>query len=129
MLNLAMNVSRKEFDRIVMRSIRRIPEEIRDHLDNILVSVQKRPSPELLEELGIPTDETLFGIFQGTPLAERSVMEPPLFPDTIFLFQEPLVEACESIAELEEEIEITVVHELAHFLGFSEEELAELGYS
>jgi len=124
-----MNVSHKEFDRIVMRAIRRIPEEIRDHLENILVSVQKRPSPELLEELGIPADETLFGVFQGTPLVERSVTEPPLFPDTIFLFQEPLLDACESIEELEEEIEITVVHELAHFLGFSEEDLAELGYS
>ena len=124
-----MNVSHKEFDRIVMRAIRRIPEEIRDHLDNILVSVQKRPSPELLEELGMPADETLFGVFQGTPLVERSVTEPPLFPDTIFLFQEPLLDACESIEELEEEIEITVVHELAHFLGFSEEDLAELGYS
>jgi len=124
-----MNVSHKEFDRIVMRAIRRIPEEIRDHLENILVSVQKRPSPELLEELGIPADETLFGVFQGTPLVERSVTEPPLFPDTIFLFQEPLLDACESIEELEEEIEITVVHELAHFLGFSEEDLADLGYS
>ena len=124
-----MNISRKEFDRIVMRAIRRIPEEIRDHLDNILVSVQKRPSRELLEELGIPDDETLFGVFQGTPLAERSVTEPPLFPDAIFLFQEPLLAACESIEELEEEIEITVVHELAHFLGFSEEDLVELGYS
>lgn len=124
-----MNVSRKEFDRIVKRAIRRIPAEIRNHLDNILVSVQKRPSPELLEELGIPADETLFGVYQGTPLVERSVTEPPLFPDTIYLFQEPLLDACASIEELEEEIEITVVHELAHFLGFSEEDLAELGYS
>jgi len=123
-----MNISRKEFDRIVQRAIDRIPAEIRDRLDNILISVRKRPSPELLEELEIPADETLFGVFQGTPLMERSVMEPPLFPDTIFLFQEPLFEACASIAELEEEIEITVVHELAHFLGFSEEDLAELGY-
>ncbi|RJQ50254.1 MAG: metallopeptidase family protein [Desulfobacteraceae bacterium] len=124
-----MNVSRKEFDRIVMRAIRRIPEEIRNHLDNLLISVQKRPSPELLEEMGIPADETLFGVFQGTPLVERSVMDRPLFPDTIFLFQEPLLEACANVEELEKEIEITVVHELAHFLGFSEEDLAELGYS
>ena len=123
-----MNVSRKEFDRIVMRAIRRIPEEIRDHLDNILISVQKRPSPEILEELEIPADETLFGVFQGIPLLEQSATEPPLFPDTIFLFQEPLLDACESIEQLEEEIEITVVHELAHFLGFSEEDLTELGY-
>ena len=124
-----MNVSRKEFDRIVVRAIRRIPEEIRDHLDNILISVQKRPSSELLDEMGIPADETLLGVFQGTPLAERSVMAPPLFPDTIFLFQDPLIEACASIEELEEEIEITVVHELAHFLGFSEEDLEKLGYN
>ena len=124
-----MNVSRKEFDRIVMRAIRRIPEAVRDHLDNILISVQKRPSPELLDEVGIPADETLLGVFQGTPLAERSVTAPPLFPDTIFLFQEPLLEASAGIEELEEEIEITVVHELAHFLGFSEEDLEKLGYS
>jgi predicted Zn-dependent protease with MMP-like domain len=124
-----MNISNKEFDRIVMRAIRSTPKEIRNHLNNILISVQKRPSPELLEELGIPADETLFGVFQGTPLVERSATEPSLMPDTIFLFQEPLLEACASIEELEKEIEITVVHELAHFLGFSEEDLAELGYS
>ena len=124
-----MNLSRKEFDRIVTQAIRRIPKEIRDHLDNILISVQKRPSPELLEEMGIPADETLLGVFRGTPLAERSVMAPPLFPDTIFIFQEPLLEACASVEELEAEIEITVVHELAHFLGFSEEDLEKLGYS
>ena len=123
-----MNLSRKEFDRIVTRAIHRIPKEVRDHLDNILISVQKRPSAELLDEMEIPADETLLGVFQGTPLAERSVTAPPLFPDTIFLFQEPLLEACASIEELEAEIEITVVHELAHFLGFSEEELDKLGY-
>lgn len=123
-----MNVSRKEFDRIVMRAIHRIPEEIRNHLDNILISVRKRPSPELLDEMGIPADETLFGVFQGISLAERSVTEPPLFPDTILLFQEPLLDACASIEELEAEIEITVAHELAHFLGFSEEDLEKLGY-
>jgi predicted Zn-dependent protease with MMP-like domain len=124
-----MNISNKEFDRIVMRAIRSTPKEIRNHLNNILISVQKRPSPELLEELGIPADETLFGVFQGTPLVERSATEAPLMPDTIFLFQKPLLEACASIEELEKEIEITVVHELAHFLGFSEEDLAELEYS
>lgn len=123
-----MNLSRKEFDRIVKRSIRRIPEEIRSHLDNILISVQRRPSPQMLEEMGIPPDETLFGIFEGTPLGERSATEPPLFPDTIILFEEPLLEVCESVQELEDEIEVTVAHEVAHFLGFSEEDLERLGY-
>ena len=70
----------------------------------------------------------LLGLFQGVPLIERSVTSPPLFPDTIFLFQEPLEEMCETIEELEEQIEITVVHEVAHYIGMDEERLAELGY-
>lgn len=123
-----MKVSDREFDRIVKRAIRRIPDEIRCHLDNVMISVQKRPSEEILEEMGYEPDEPLLGVFQGVPLTERTVTAPPLFPDTIFLFQEPLEEMCRTPEELEEEIEITVVHEVAHFIGMDEERLAELGY-
>jgi predicted Zn-dependent protease with MMP-like domain len=123
-----MKLSNNEFDRIVKRAIRRIPEEIRRHLDNILITVQKRPSAEMLEDLGYPPGEPLLGIYWGVPLNERTLAEPPLYPDTIFIFKEPLEEMCQSKEELEEEIEITVVHEVAHFLGMSEERLAELGY-
>jgi predicted Zn-dependent protease with MMP-like domain len=123
-----LKLSAREFDRIVQRAIRRIPHELKMHLDNILISVRKRPSREILEEMDLPPDEPLLGVFQGVSLMERSVTAPPLFPDTIFLFQEPLEEMCESLEELEEQIEITVVHEIAHFFGISEERLAELGY-
>jgi predicted Zn-dependent protease with MMP-like domain len=123
-----MKLNNKEFDRIIQQAIARIPEEIRRHLDNILITVQKRPAPEMLEEMGYPPDEPLLGIYWGVPLNERSVAEPPLYPDTIFIFKEPLEEMCETREELEEEIEITVVHEVAHFLGMTEERLAELGY-
>jgi predicted Zn-dependent protease with MMP-like domain len=123
-----MKLNNKEFDRIVKASIARIPEEIRRHLDNILITVQKRPDPEMLTEMGYPPDEPLLGLYWGVPLNERTLGEPPLFPDTIYIFKEPLEEMCVTRAELEEEIEITVVHEVAHFLGMSEERLAELGY-
>ncbi len=121
-------LSEKEFDRIVRRSIRRIPQEILQHLENILISVQRRPSAEWLREMGLPADEPLLGVFSGFPLRESSVNDPPFFPNTIFLFQEPLEQMCETIGELEKEIEITVVHEIAHALGIGEERLAELGY-
>jgi predicted Zn-dependent protease with MMP-like domain len=117
-----------EFDRAVKRAIKRIPPEIRYHLKNILISVQKRPSREVREEIGLNRNEPLLGMYSGTSLLDRSVMYPPLYPDSIILFQEPLEKMCETIEELEEQIEITVVHEIAHFLGFSEERLAELGY-
>ena len=123
-----MKLSRKAFDRVVKKAVQRIPQEMRQHLGNILISVQKRPSRMILEEMDLPSDESLLGIFQGVPLRERSLTSPPLFPDTILLFQEPLEEICESIEELELQIELTVVHEIAHFFGISEERLAELGY-
>ncbi len=123
-----MKLNDREFDSIVKLAIRRIPEEIRQHLENIVISVQKRPSRQILEEMGLPPGESLFGLYQGTSQMERSVTSPPLFPDTILLFQEPLQEVCETLEELEEEIEITIVHEVAHALGMSEERLIELGY-
>jgi predicted Zn-dependent protease with MMP-like domain len=123
-----MKLSKKAFDRIVKRSINRIPREISCHLDNLLISVLCRPSSYMIEEMGLVPDESLLGLYQGVSLIDRSVVDPPLFPDTIFLFQEALEEMCETIEALEEEIEITVVHEIAHALGIDEERLAELGY-
>ena len=61
-------------------------------------------------------------------MTERSLIEPPLYPDTIYLFQEPLEQVCVTPEELREEIAITVVHELAHALGMSDAELDDLGY-
>ncbi|OIP88161.1 MAG: hypothetical protein CO013_11340 [Syntrophobacterales bacterium CG_4_8_14_3_um_filter_58_8] len=124
-----MKLNRKEFDRAVWRAYRRIPAEIRERMDNVVLTVKKRPSREMLKEMGYPPDEPLLGLYEGASLQERSFFSaPPLQPDTIYIFQEPLEEMCESLAELEREIEITVVHEVAHFLGISEERLEELGY-
>jgi predicted Zn-dependent protease with MMP-like domain len=123
-----LRLTDKEFDRVVKRTIRRIPAEIREHLDNVLITIMKRPSDEMLRRMGMPEDEPLLGIYEGVSLDERSISSPPLYPDTIFLFQEPIEEMCETVEELEAEIEITVVHEIAHALGMDEERLAELGY-
>jgi predicted Zn-dependent protease with MMP-like domain len=122
-------LSEQAFDRVVERAIQRIPEEIRAVLGNMSISVRDRPSPELLEEMGMHPDDLLLGVYQGVPLPERSVSDPPLYPDVIVLFREDLEAVCETPEEMEREIEITVVHEVAHFLGMDEERLAELGYA
>jgi predicted Zn-dependent protease with MMP-like domain len=124
-----MKLSDKDFDRIVKRAIRRIPEELRRHLDNVLISVRKRASEAMLEEMEVPQGEELLGFFSGIPLVDQSVTDPPLYSDTIFIFQEPLEEMCRTVEELEEEVELTVVHEIAHYFGISEEQLEKLGYS
>jgi predicted Zn-dependent protease with MMP-like domain len=118
----------KAFDRIVERAIYRIPLEIRKHLENIQVSVRSRPSRKMLKALNLPHQNVLLGLFEGVPLNEQSITNPPLFPATIFIFQEPLQEICDTIEELEKQIEITVVHEIAHAIGIDEDRLEELGY-
>ena len=123
-----MHINRQEFEDAVERAIEMIPEMFRAQLNNMTIAVEDRPSPDLLREMEVPPGETLFGVFTGVPLPERSVIEPPLYPDVILIFREPLMDACHNIEELEEEIAITVVHEVAHYLGMSEERLEELGY-
>ncbi len=123
-----MKLTPKEFDKTVKRAIDVIPEAIRRHLDNMVISVKKRPSREMLEQLDLLPDEEPLGFYWGSSLMERSVFAPMAYPDTIFIFQNPLEEMCESMEELEEQIRITVIHEIAHFLGISEDRLDELGY-
>jgi predicted Zn-dependent protease with MMP-like domain len=125
---MAVKISARQFDDLVKKAIDRIPDEIRLHLDNMIITVRSRPSAEIMKSLGIKRPNGLFGLFQGVPLTERSVTAPPLFPDTILLFQEALEGACANEEELAEQIEITVVHEVAHFIGMTEERLWELGY-
>lgn len=123
-----MKLSEEEFDRIVRMALDRIPADLSRYLDNLIISVRKRPSRKMLRGMNLEVGDALFGLFDGVPLTERSVTSPPLFPDSILLFQEPLEAACETLEQLEEEIEVTIVHEVAHFVGMSEERLTELGY-
>ena len=103
-----MRVGPDAFDRMVKRAIGRIPEEIRACLDNVLITVQGRASAELLEEMGLPPDENLPRGLRWRPRCpERSIEEPPLYPDTIILFQESIEAMCETREEMEREIEIT----------------------
>ncbi|MBI9086461.1 MAG: metallopeptidase family protein [Desulfobacterales bacterium] len=124
-----MKLTREQFEQAVEQAISRLPEEIRARMENLAVIVENRPSADLLAEMGFEPDETLFGLYTGIPLPQRSATEPPLYPDEILIFREPLEQFCRTIEELEDEIEITVAHEVAHFLGIGEERLAELGYA
>jgi predicted Zn-dependent protease with MMP-like domain len=123
-----MKISDEEFIRIAEKTLDRVPDEIMSRVRNVSITVEDRPSPELLEEMGLPPDEPLLGLYNGMSLAEQSVTWPSFYPDSIILFKAPLLEMCRDRDELEEEIEITIVHEIAHYFGISDERLVELGY-
>jgi predicted Zn-dependent protease with MMP-like domain len=105
------------FEERVARAVESLPPELRAALLNVEVSVEDEH----------PEDPDLFGLYEGVPLPERGDWAGAL-PDRIRIFRLPLVESFPDPAELEEEIRVTVLHELAHYFGIDEERLDELGY-
>jgi len=121
---------RREFEELVLQALAGLPSDIRRLIDNVEIVVEREPTVEQLEAAGIDpdSDETLFGLYEGVPLTERGVDYGLVLPDRITIFQGPLEEFCESREEIIREVRTTVVHELAHHFGISDERLRELGY-
>ncbi|MBI3926483.1 MAG: metallopeptidase family protein [Armatimonadetes bacterium] len=113
-------MSPKRFDRLVRQALSTLPEEFREYLHNVLITVEPEPRPEHLEEM---QDDTLLGLYIGTPLTEQGLDELYHLPDRILLFQGPLEAMCRTDQELAEQVRITVVHEIGHHFGLSEEEI------
>jgi predicted Zn-dependent protease with MMP-like domain len=105
------------FDDRVARVVASLPPELRAALQNIEISVEDEH----------PDDPDIFGLYEGVPLPERGDWAGAL-PDRIRIFRLPLVESFPDPAELEKEIRVTVLHELAHYFGIDEDRLDELGY-
>lgn len=122
-------MSPEDLKREAIRVLDSLPPRFRRHLHNLVVVVEKRPKKSQLIGLGLdPRRDTLYGLYEGTPLSERSALEPPLLPDKITIFSEPLLRDFLDPDELREEIRITVLHEIAHYFGIDEGDIEDLGY-
>jgi predicted Zn-dependent protease with MMP-like domain len=110
-----------EFCAIVVEVLDELPEMFRGWLDNVVVDVEERPSSRSRAELGDDPDETLLGLFQGAPITEQEYGTH--LPNRIILFKQPIEDCCRSREEIAYEIRRTVLHELAHHFGYSEEDL------
>jgi predicted Zn-dependent protease with MMP-like domain len=117
-----------DFDQAVEQALDRIPEEFLSHIREVTILVEEEPSKEVLEDLEVSEGDTLFGAYFGVPAGEKSVFDSTIEPDVIVIYRGPLEEYCETVEELTQEIEITVVHEIAHHFGIDEDVLARHGY-
>ena len=122
-----MKLTAFEFEKLIEEGLTLIPEEIRSRISNVQLVIEAEPSDELLDELGVPPDETLFGLYTGVPLTERTV-EYSALPDRIIIFRRPLLEEFDNPLEIRREVARTVIHEGAHHFGIDEDRLAELGW-
>ncbi len=118
-------MERRRFERLVRKALAELPSPYSDWLANVDVVVERRPRGHQLTSLA--PGEALFGLYEGVPLTERTSDYGLVLPDKITIFQEPLERGFRRDAELIEEVRRTVLHELAHHFGISDEELERLG--
>ena len=106
------------FEEHVRAALDGLPPRVARALDNVAVVVRDEH----------PDDPDLFGLYEGVPLPERGERYAGELPDRITVYRVPLEESFPDPVELEHEIRVTVLHELAHYFGIDEERIAELGY-
>ncbi|WP_228069908.1 metallopeptidase family protein [Actinomyces bowdenii] len=124
-------MSEEEFEQAVGDALDRIPPDLAEAMDNVVVLIQDEPDPDMLrpedyDEAGLPT---LLGLYDGTPLTERDEGWSMVLPDRILIFRGPLQRWCTTREELVEETAVTVIHEVAHHFGIDDERLHELGWA
>ena len=119
-------IQREKFERLVSDALATIPRRFRDAMSNLAIVVEDEPSPAILEDMEIEPPDTLLGLYHGTPLTERRWDYGNALPDRILLFQGPLERESSDEDDLVVAIGETLIHEIGHYFGLSEEEIEEI---
>ena len=122
----SVNKETSDFYELVERALEGLPPELSALLDNVAIVVDDWPGYSMPLVADDP-DNTLYGLYEGVPLTQRGAGYYGTLPDKITIFRGPL-ERDFSQDKLEEQVRITVVHEVAHHFGFDEDRLEELGW-
>jgi predicted Zn-dependent protease with MMP-like domain len=119
-------VTREAFTVLVEEALREIPRRFRKAMRNVAIVVEDDPSQDILEEMEIDEGDTLYGLYQGTPLTQRGWGYGNNLPDRISIYKNPIEEACADDEEIRDCIAETVIHEFGHYFGMSEDEIEEI---
>ncbi|MEO7192045.1 MAG: metallopeptidase family protein [Vicinamibacterales bacterium] len=116
-------MTRDAFLALVDQALASIPTQFRDAVQNVAIVVEDFPSPEQRQDVDLAPEDTLLGLYQGIPLPERQWAHGNVLPDKVTLFQGPIEDASEDEDDIVVAIGETLLHELGHYFGLSEEEI------
>jgi len=119
-------MTRQQFRQLVDEALETIPQRFRDAMQNIAIVIEDDPTPGQLEEVGIEPPDTLLGLYEGTPLTERAWGHGNALPDKVTLFQGPIEDSSDNEDDTVVCIGETLIHEIGHYFGLSEEEIEEI---
>lgn len=122
-------MDRTRFHALVAEALDEIPEPFCRRLDNVEVVIEDEPADAVLRDMGMdPRRDTLYGLYEGTPVTERGFDDALCLPDRIVIYFRPLVRDFRTPGAIRREIRKTVIHELGHFFGLEDEEIEGEGY-
>jgi predicted Zn-dependent protease with MMP-like domain len=119
-------MTKERFTELVEEALRQIPRRFRNAMKNVAVIVEDQPPLHILREMEIEPPDSLFGLYQGTPLPERGWTYGNTLPDRISIYQGPIVEACQDDEEIRDCVAETVIHEFGHYFGMDEDQIEEI---
>lgn len=125
---MAYRVSKQAFGVLVERALAELPPQFARFLDEVPVEVRDRPTPAQMRAARVQRGGLLLGLYHGRPLTERSVEDSGRLPDVIYVFQDHIEQVSDGEDELVQQVRTTVLHEIGHHFGMSEEDLDALGY-
>ncbi len=123
-----MKINQKQFKDLVAEAVARTPQPYKDRLQNVAFIVENQPSPAQRRKLQLRADQTLFGLYEGTPLPRRGG-QTKLLPDKSTILTTPLLAISKDKADLADKIGRTVWHEVAHYFGLDHRRIYELDNS
>jgi predicted Zn-dependent protease with MMP-like domain len=118
-----LDVSPSEFESLVAKALDELPPEFADLLENIAVVIADEPDEDDFDLSDTPHEHELLGIFRGVARTDLSWTQLPSLPNQIVIFRRPILRIARSRAEVVAEVQETVIHELGHFFGLSDEEM------
>lgn len=120
-----LDISDEDFSNLIAESMDELPREHMQAVKNVAIVYADEPTPHQREELRLQCNETLFGLYEGVPLAHRQGMTG-YPPDKITIFKGPITRFAESREQLKAQIKHTVWHEIAHYFGLNHEQIHKL---
>jgi predicted Zn-dependent protease with MMP-like domain len=114
-------MTRRQFEALVEKAMRKLPRDFKDRIKNVAIVVEDWADDETLDEMGIEPPDTLYGLYRGVDLTHRDSGYGNVLPDTVTIYQGPIEEDCDDEAEMAQLVRETVIHEIGHYFGLDDE--------
>ncbi len=125
---MPFQVSKAIFAGLVEAALADLPEQFARFVEEVPIEILDHPTPEIARVAGLERDHLLLGLYRGIPRTGRSVEHSGVLPDVIYLFQKNIERISRSEGDLISQVRKTLLHEIGHHFGLSEDDLDELGY-